>query len=177
MHACRCSLEEPRAALKSPGSWTPSTLHVTWFAADFNIGHSKPRVSHSSVLVMRFIYHQPWNNHARFIFPELRSFKRLTAGSFGQLQSRISVTQHIASNCMCQRERSDGGNKSGAQVALGRWCCCFSGSKTKSLADNTGRFRVENLPLPSPGFIASNATASIMLQLQKSEERSQKYLM
>lgn len=125
---------------------TLSSLHDTWSDTDFifNVCLWKPRALHSSSLVMRFVYHQPWNNHARFIFPELHSFKRLTAVSFDQLQSGISVTQHIASNCTCQREWLDEDNKSGTVnnkdctcVALGRWCCCFSGRKTKSLADNT----------------------------------------
>lgn len=164
------SLVQHQTLLEPPGC-LPCMSHGSTLTSFFNVCLWKPGVSHSSSLIMRFIYHQPWNNHSRFIFPELHSFKRLTAVSVGQLESRISVTQHIASNCMWQREWSDEGNKSGSAnnksrtcVALGRWCCCFSGRKTKSLADNTVLFRQENLPLPSQQSIRSNATASITLQ-------------
>lgn len=119
--ACIRSLEEPHAELKSPEASTPSFLHVPWLEfrlrlliSFLNACLCKSTVLCSFSLVRRFIYHQPWNNHTRFIFPERHSFKRLAAVLFGQLQSGISVTQHIASNCMCQREWSHKGNKSGS---------------------------------------------------------------
>lgn len=113
------------------------------------------RGSDTPPLFMGFIYHRPRNNHSRFIFPELHSFQRLTAGSFGQLQTGVSVTRHIASNCMCHRERSVGfksssvRNKSWLCLALGRWCLHCSGGKKQSLADNTVPIGLEQFPLYS----------------------------
>lgn len=147
------------------------TCHMVWHWFHFFMSAFESRGSRTPPRSLWASFTTSLGIIMRFIFPELQSLKCLTAVLFGQLQSGISVTQHIASKCMCQRERSDKGDKSGSAnnkkctcVALGRWCCCFSGRKTKSLADKTVLFRVENLPLPSQQSIRSNATASIMLQ-------------